>query len=125
MDDNNNSQNSTIYFFVKTKEINFYSCLFITIFGFVCNSITIVLLLKARNKSYKNVHIELTSAQYYMLAIAISDTLFLLSHFIEDIIPSISTHEAFQFINNYQIVCKLTLYLRNSTRIISSYLGII
>lgn len=120
----NKSKDSSILFFKKTEDANFYSCFFITIFGFVSNLMTIIMLIKTKKQKFKNAQTGLTSAQYYMLAIAVSDALFLVAHFVEDIVPSISPLKTFQFINDYQFVCKFIIHLRNSTRLISSYLGI-
>lgn len=123
--------NKSEEFYNQAKAFNYYACLHVIIFGIIGNSITIVSLLQIvdwlkfkfslSDRFYRGV--SMTSAKTYMLAIAVFDTLFLMSHLIEDIIPYTSEDTAYQFINRSQFFCKFVLHLRNSTRIISCYLG--
>jgi hypothetical protein len=125
-----NNSNS-VEFYNQTKVINYYICLYVIILGLIGNTITITSLLQVTDlikfkcgkpgKFYRRE--SMTSAKTYMLALAVFDNLFLISHLIEDIIPSTSSHIAYQFINRSEIICKFVLHLRNSTRIISCYLG--
>lgn len=129
------SKNQTLEFkfFKLTESINFHSCFVLIVIGLIGNLLTIYLLkskprynLTKRNMSYSirpGFRQSLSSSQWYMLTLAISDSLFLLSHLIEDVIPSIDKHnEMLQFINKSNFFCKTILYIRNSTRVSSSYL---
>lgn len=128
----NNSINQTLdlTFFRLSETINFYFCFVVIVIGIITNTIAIYLLTtKTKFDSNKLAKVSSTnpssssSSQLYMLSLALSDSLFLLSHFIEDIIPSINkSNELFQFINRSNLFCKLILFLRNSTRLSSSYL---
>ena len=120
---------SSEIFYTKVVNINYYACLFAIIIGGFGNLITMILLAKAdrliRSKFSKRKPRcrPLTSAETYNFIIALCDLLFLVSHLIEKIIPHSSQMSMFQIINNSVTVCKLTLYIRNSTRLISSFLG--
>ncbi|RNA32072.1 thyrotropin-releasing hormone receptor-like [Brachionus plicatilis] len=114
--------------FIETCEkINFIVCLVIIIGGLIGN-LTIVLVLKCELKDKKNFAIEkrstfISSSILYILTLAISDSIFLCTHLIEDILPSISNQVfLLQLVNRSNLFCKLIIYFRNSTRIISSYL---
>ena len=114
-------------FFHASKKMNNTLIILIVFFGIIGNLTTIVLLLTKSEKS-KNKTIwkkSFSSSQFYMLFLAISDLLFLFSHLLEDSLPTLSDRNFFQFVNRYSIVCKLTLYFRNATRISSAYLVVL
>lgn len=122
-----------------SENINFYACVVLILIGLVGNLLTIyVLVSKQRKKKNslacghprlnqkknkrQNSSSSLSSSQAYMISLAMSDSVFLIAHLAEDIIPSVSSHYLFQLINSSHIYCKLILYLRNSARFCSSYL---
>jgi hypothetical protein len=108
-------------FFVASKQINFYTTFAIAILGIFCNSLTVISILRLRTRLKPCI----TSSQYYMLSLALINSLFLAAHIIEDIMPEYTDNpdSFFQFVNKNMVVCKLTLSIRNSTRVISAYLG--
>ena len=123
--------------FDVAKSVNIFSCTVIVIIGIIGNLLTFcVLNLKVRNNFKQNrpklqlnfnSKASFTSSKSYLLALAFSDLLFLISHSFEDILPNLAhffhTNSKFLlFVNNYSIICKLTLYMRNASRISSSYL---
>ncbi len=130
---------STMHFFNMTTKLNVFILFFVTIFGILGNFVTILLLtVKINNKKklctnckfmifnlfhFKN---SFTSFQTYMLALATSDIIFLFAHLFEDILPNLATlftdFKFLQIVNSNSTICKLVLYLRNATRINSSYL---
>ncbi|CAF0903948.1 unnamed protein product [Brachionus calyciflorus] len=123
-------------FFLISESINFYACFPITIFGLIGNIITIYLLNSkpktskhTRRQSFFKLQINstsLTTSDLYMLSLAISDSLFLLAHLIEDLIPSINKQKFYlQFINRSNVLCKIVLFVRNSARFSSSYLVVL
>lgn len=75
-----------------------------------------------RRNYHQNQHYSLSSSHLYMLALAISDTLFLVAHFFEDTIPSLGALELIHIVNRNSLLCKLALYVRNTARVCSSYL---
>lgn len=122
------------YLFYKiSMKINLYATLVIVCVGLVGNLMT-VYLLKSKPKSLQNgVRFSyrnrpgaqlntFSSSELYMMALAISDTLFLVSHLIEDIAPEMSQWFVFQQINKSNLFCKVVLFVRNSARVCSSYL---
>jgi hypothetical protein len=119
-----------------TSEINFYVTICIIVFGLISNLLTIYILntkprsskkqyrLSYRNRPGGQLH-SFSSSQCYMLALAVSDSLFLFSHLIEDSLPAIGEHyslEFMQIINQSNFTCKFILFMRNSARTCSSYL---
>ena len=126
-------KSSQFMLFEWTNRINFHACFFITLIGFFGNFFTIYVIkskprLKKNTESIKvnyQFHPGYQTSKKYMLAIAISDSLFLISHLLENIFPSISPHPFFQLINTYDFLCKFTLYLRSGSRICSSYLVVL
>ena len=113
-------------FFETTKKINFIVCIVIVVVGILGNSITALFLvtrqIRAPKLRAKGVwHKSFSSSQMYIFSIVLSDLLFLLSHFFEDTLPSLSNYQMFQLINRSTIFCKIILYIRNASRISSSY----
>lgn len=119
--------------FALIESINFYSCSVIIILGLLGNIVTIYLV-KSKPKASKsgrsfsiyqrrfNIS-SISSSDMYMISLAFSDSLFLLAHFIEDIVPAMDKNNSwFQFINKFNLVCKLILFVRNAARLCSSYL---
>lgn len=94
--------------FSFSEWLNFHLCFVLILIGLAGNLITIYLLKtkskydlrksnlannqnnKSRPRSRTPKFSTTSSSQMYMLALALSDSLFLLSHFVEDIIPSIN-----------------------------------
>lgn len=116
-------------FFETSKKINNSMIILIVFFGIIGNVTTIILLL-TKNERSKNQRKTLwkksfSSSQFYIFFLAISDLLFLFSHLLEDSLPNLSSGNFFQFVNRHSIVCKLTLYFRNATRISSAYLVVL
>ncbi len=115
-----------ITFFDLTKEINQIFVILIIIFGILGNSITILLLTfrcKTKTTNKKSIwHRSFSSSQYYMLFLALSDLVFLLSHLFEDILPSLSNSSFFQLVNLNTFFCKFILTIRNAVRLSSSYI---
>lgn len=138
----NLSDTNAYKFYKITAEINKYSALLIITIGIVANLLTIYLLkskpvsnsasgkkqqnggvrLSYRNRPGVQINSSFSSSELYMLALAISDTLFLGSHMLEDIVPTFQSLEAIHVVNRSNIVCKLVLYVRNTTRVCSAYL---
>ncbi len=124
---------SALYFFTLSTQLNTIFVLIIVIFGILGNSATIFFLtVKIQNKNKPSsckllrLHKSFSSFQSYMLALAASDLIFLFGQLFEDTLPSLATTYAsfrlFQLANSSSVTCKLILYLRNATRISSSYL---
>lgn len=115
--------------FTIAQEINLYTTLGITITGLFANLFTIYLLKLVSNADRRSSlslqHSTFWSSHLYMLALAISDSLFLLAHLIEDVFPSISELELAHIANRSIFVCKLSLYVRNTARVCSSYLVVV
>lgn len=113
-----------------SETVNFYSCFFLIIIGLIGN-ITAIILLKSYSSSknhlntfYKSTIIS--TSQLYILALAFSDSIFLLSHFIEDILPAIDRQNTYlQFVNKWSLLCKFIIYTRNSARLFSSYIVVL
>jgi hypothetical protein len=141
MNSSSQLKNKSVYlkFYELTKQVNFYSILVLIVIGVIGNLLTILFLIVKSNRprttgapvvvalNKKNRRVlwrrnSLSSSQIYMVALAISDLLFLLAHFFEDTFPTISSNHFFQLINLNKIFCKLVLYLRNGTRVNSAYL---
>lgn len=127
-------------FYIISSEINLYSAVCIILIGLVANSLTIFLLkskpsstsssgkkqhgvrLSYRNRPGVQFNHTFSSSELYMLALAISDTLFLASHMLEDILPSFPSLKPVHIVNRSNLMCKLVLYIRNSARVSSAYL---
>lgn len=118
-------------FFYWSTEINFYLCSLITVIGLICNCFTVFIIKAKPKQAIENIRVNFQhhpgyrTSKKYMLAIAVSDSLFLISHLIEDIMPSISPNPFYQIVNQYDFACKLTLYIRNGSRMCSSYLVVL
>lgn len=137
--------------FMIAQDINLIATLLLTLTGVVTNSLTIYLLnavsradfnqssgrnnlhgnkqlsqqthlQSSSNHHYYNLHHTFSSAHLYMLALATSDTLFLIAHFFEDIVPSFPMLRFAHVVNRSSWLCKLALYVRNTARVCSSYL---
>ncbi|CAF1092761.1 unnamed protein product, partial [Brachionus calyciflorus] len=108
------------------ESINFYTCFVLVIIGLVGNIAAIYLLISHSISCKRSLRSIKSSSYLYILSLAISDSIFLLSHFIEDIIPEINRNSnLFQLVNRSNFFCKLIIYLRNSARICSSYLVVL
>jgi hypothetical protein len=126
----NRSENYTFY--TITNQINYYSCLILALIGLFFNIFTIFIIkiksnLPKSNQSKVNFqfHPGYSTSKKYMLAMAFSDSFFLISHLLENSFPLLSSHPIFQIINTYDTLCKLVLFIRNGSRMCSSYLVVL
>lgn len=107
------------------ESINFYSNLAILSFGVVANFL-IIYLLQTKSKSKfrtSQASVKKSSPELYMLALAISDIIFLISYLISESAPLVESKAAiFKLMENYNQVCKTVHFLKSSTRFCSSYL---
>lgn len=134
----NLSETKGYNFYKVTSEVNLYSAVILIAIGLVANLLTIYLLkskpstnsgnkqngvrLSYRNRPGVPFNNSFSSSELYMLALAISDTLFLASHMLEDVVPSFASLNLIHFVNRSNVMCKLVLYVRNSARVCSAYL---
>lgn len=122
-------------FYEIASEINFYTTFVVIGIGLIGNLLTIYILNSKPKTSKKHIRLSyrnragvqfnsFSSSQCYMLALAVSDSLFLFSHFVEDTLPSMSlfSFQFMQLVNHSNVLCKLTIFVRNSARVCSSYL---
>ncbi|RNA32071.1 thyrotropin-releasing hormone receptor-like [Brachionus plicatilis] len=120
-------------YFHSIESVNFYACGVIIILGLLGNVVTIYLVKSrpsaSRTKRSFSIYqrrfnlSSISSSDMYMISLAFSDSLFLLAHFVEDIVPSMDKNiQWLQFINKSNLVCKLVLFVRNAARLSSSYL---
>jgi hypothetical protein len=140
------SANSTLKSSLEYKlysismDMNFYSSCLLILIGLFGNLLIIYLLISRQKynsypdsmkkilRNHNHHHNQssspssLSSSQTYMIALAISDSLFLFSHLTEDILPLLSSNSLFQFVNHSSLACKLIIHVRNSSRLASSYL---
>lgn len=132
------NETATYKWYKITYRINLYSIVFIILVGLIGNFLTIFLLkskpisglgkkqngirLSYRNRPGVQINNSFSSSELYMLGLAISDTIFLASHMFEDVLPNFSVFQIINLANQNDIICKLSLYLRNSARVSSSYL---
>jgi hypothetical protein len=77
---------------------------------------------------YSKKKFRLNSNCIYLLFLSANDSLFLIIHFFEDTIRTINDTysniqiiEYFNFVDKYDLICRLTNYLRNTLRLISAY----
>lgn len=121
-------------FYEYTKKLNDVFCFIIVNFGILGNILTIILL--TVKFSYpilsKNFLKSLTlqkcfsSFEIYILSLSLSDLILLASHLFEDTLPGLSsTNSLFQLVNNNVFFCKIILFVRNASRISSSYLVVL
>lgn len=115
-----------IQFMQISKKINFLVCLIIIAIGLIGNFIILIVLnceLKQRQHSNKRRGQFIPSSILYVISLAVSDSLFLLTHLIEDILPNMGGDIfILQSVNKSNLFCKFIIYFRNSSRITSSYL---
>jgi hypothetical protein len=124
------SSTSEYKFYKLAHIINLHSCIWIVIIGLIGNLITMYLLKSKRIHLFRKPRLHKThfmKPEYrgstYIYALALSDSLFLLSHLFEDILPSLDANSRFfQLVNSYELFCKLISFVRNGSRISSSYL---
>lgn len=137
------TQSKGYNFYIISSDINLYSAVCIILIGLVANLLTIFLLkskpsstssstgkkqnhggvrLSYRNRPGVQFNHTFSSSELYMLALAISDTLFLASHMFEDVLPSFPSLKPVHIVNRSNLMCKLVLYIRNSARVSSAYL---
>lgn len=123
---NETNKNFETKFIQISKKINFLVCMIIIIIGLIGNLIILIVLnreLKQLKHFNKRRGQSFPSSVLYVISLAISDSLFLLTHLIEDILPSLNSDIfILELTNRSNLFCKLVIYFRNSTRIISSYL---
>jgi len=126
-------KNSHFMYFEWANKTNFQACFFITLVGLIGNFCTIYIIrakphIKKKSNNIKvnyQFHPGYQTSKKYILALAISDALFLVSNLLENVFPSISPHPLFQLVNTYDVMCKFTLYIRNGSRMCSSYLVVL
>ena len=136
----NFTQSKEYKFYKTASDVSTHAQLVIIMIGLVANVLTIYLLkskpatnagkknkyagvrLSYRNRPGVQIHNSFSSSELYMLALAISDTLFLISHLLEDIAPDLTSNDFFHWINQSNVMCKVVLYVRNLARVCSSYL---
>nr|QVK45775.1 G protein-coupled receptor [Proales similis] len=116
-----------------SQELSFYSCMFLVVVGLTGNMLTIYVLsfkqpaCRETNRQEKRpmpqLNSSVTASSYYMIALALSDSVFLFAHFLEDILPSIKTaHFITQLSNRSELICRTSIFFRNASRMYSSFL---
>ena len=127
-----------------TQAVNTFFCTFIVIIGIIGNFLTCCVFNYKSNNSNRKYNSNLTtrrtnrlsskssikSSKAYILALAFSDLLFLFAHTIEDILPNLAhvfkiDSKILNIIDHNEVLCKIILYLRNATRVSSSYLVVL
>ncbi len=125
-----------------TQLINTIFCSLIVLIGIIGNLLTCCVFNYKSNKnnskkpkgrinlSRLSSKTSIKSSKSYILALAFSDLLFLISHLIEDILPNIANifkidSRILRITDNNEFLCRTTLYFRNATRISSSYLVVL
>ena len=73
-----------VNFFDKTREINIYTTIVVIIIGLIGNILAVIVFIQKRFRK--------TSSEVFFLVLAISDGLFLLTHFFEDTLRTIKFH---------------------------------
>ena len=128
-----------------TQLINTVFCSLIVLIGIIGNLLTCCVFNYKSNKNNDSKNSKakerinpsrlssktsIKSSKSYILALAFSDLLFLISHLLEDIFPNMANifkidSKILKIVDNNDFLCKITLYLRNATRISSSYLVVL